>query len=158
MANKDLSGNPGNRLSGEDLQTMLSTVRHVPGRNKDTEDKPEKGNTAFKVLTVTAIVLFVAGAVILCFYLAGNLFSKDPLKGKWTLDGVTEYEFNGKGKGSLNLPLNRYEFSYVTEEGELKIDFTDPDAEDHIYFYSLTDNELTMIDGDETAFKFIRSD
>ena len=124
----------------------------------DTEDMPVKRNTAFRALIVTAIALFVTGAVIICVSLAVNVFCRDLLKGKWILDGVTEYEFDGKGKGSLKLPLNRYEFSYVTEEGELKIDFTDPYVEEHSYFYSLTDDELTLIDVDGTAFKFIRSD
>lgn len=158
MKDSGLPGDNRRSVRDEDLHMLKNTVRHLPGRSADAGDAPKKGNTAFRVLIVTAIALFVTGAVILCLSLAGNVFRSDPLKGRWTLDGVTEYEFNGKGKGTLDLPLNRYEFSYVAEEGELKIDFTDPYAEDHSYFYSLTDDELTLIDGDGTAIRFVRSD
>lgn len=143
-------------FTDEDLQKLKSTVRHMPDRNTNEADAPKKRNSAVGVL-IAGITLFVVGAVIMLICLAGNVFKNDPLKGTWDLDGVTGYEFYGKGHGTLILPMNRYEFGYMIEEGELRIDYADPAAEDCNYFYSLSDDELTLISSDGTTFRFSRA-
>ena len=144
MENKDLSGDACNRFSDEDLQTMLGTVRHVSNKQdndirelyglsgKGERESARKKDKTVIVIIVAGIVILVIAIGLVCSYFIGRALEHDPLKGVWSLDDVTIYSFNGKGHGTLSLPLNSYEFDYVLEDNVIKIDFTDADAIDPI--------------------------
>ena len=68
----------------------------------------------------------------------------DVLKGTWNLDGVTVYQFNGKGTGSLNLPESSYAFTYKIKDNTLAIDFKDETAQDKTYTFTAEKNKLTL--------------
>ena len=170
MDNTEHKEDTGNRFSDEELQNMLGTVRHVPNKqDNDMRDlyglsgKSERESSKKKDRTL--IVMIIAGIVILVIILGfiisllvGRALEHDPLKGTWTLDDVTVYTFNGKGHGKLNLPLNAYEFDYVLEGNRIEIDFSDPDAIDRSYSYSVTDDELVFTGDDDTVYVFVRTD
>ena len=170
MENKDLSGDAGNRFSDEDLQTMLGTVRHVSNKQdndirelyglsgKGERESARKKDKTVIVIIVAGIVILVIAIGLVCSYFIGRALEHDPLKGVWSLDDVTIYSFNGKGHGTLSLPLNSYEFDYVLEDNVLKIDFTDADAIDRSYIFTVTEEELILTDSDENVFKFERTD
>ena len=170
MENKDLSGDAGNRFSDEDLQTMLGTVRHVSNKHeenmydlyglsdRDTRKATRKKDKTLITMIVAGIVIIVIGLGFICAYFFSRLLEHDPLKGVWSLDDVTIYSFNGKGHGTLSLPLNSYEFDYVLEDNVIKIDFTDADAIDRSYIFTVTEEELILTDSDENVFKFERTD
>lgn len=90
--------------------------------------------------------LIVAFAVLLVFglvMLVGSL-RHDDLKGAWALDDTTVYEFDGRGHGTLRLPLGSYAFSYAIEGDFLTIDFEDETAVDAGYSYNRSGNVLTL--------------
>lgn len=95
-------------------------------------------------LIAALVALFALAVVMLA---TGH---KDGLKGTWTLDSTTVYEFDGKGGGALRLPLNTYEFSYTAENGTLAIDFADHAASDAVYRYSVRGSTLTLDNGSMT--------
>ena len=170
MENKDLSGEAGNRFSDEDLQTMLGTVRHVSNKHeenvydlyglsdRDTRKASRKKDKTLIVMIVAGIVILVIGLGLICSYFIGSALEHDPLKGVWSLDDVTIYSFNGKGHGTLSLPLNSYEFDYALEDNVIKIDFSDADAIDRSFIFSVSDKELILTDVDENVFVFERTD
>ena len=73
-----------------------------------------------------------------------RMFTRDELAGQWALDQTTVYEFDGHGRGTLQLPLNSYDFSYRRNEQELTIDFDDDTATDNVYSYSVSDTSLEL--------------
>ncbi len=88
----------------------------------------------FAVLTLTIVL-------IACFCGASDA---DVLKGTWNLDGVTVYQFDGKGAGSLNLPNNSYAFTYEINNGSLFINFENEKARDKTYAFTIEKDTLTL--------------
>ena len=89
------------------------------------------------------------GGLMLLFLLVGIIIfytGSDELKGRWDLDGTTAYEFDGNGKGSMVLPLNKYPFQYTIDKKEKKIsiDFEDEKASDYTYSYVVDADYLTL--------------
>ena len=74
--------------------------------------------------------------------------------GTWTLDETTVYEFNGKGHGTLHLPLESYDFSYTIEDGFLTIDFADETATDAGYRYTRSGSALTLDTNTGMVYRF----
>lgn len=101
-----------------------------------------------RILHGALIAAFVALFAFAAVKLATG--HRDGLKGTWTLDSTTVYEFDGKGGGALCLPLNTYEFSYTAENGTLAIDFADHAASDAVYRYSVRGSTLTLDNGSMT--------
>ena len=99
--------------------------------------------------------LIVAFAVLLVFGLVMLVISlrHDDLKGAWVLDDTTVYEFDGRGHGTLRLPLGSYAFSYTTEGNFLTIDFDDETAVDAGYSYSRSGNVLTLDNNTGTVYR-----
>ena len=100
------------------------------------------------MLICAAIAVIIAAAVLIA-----RFGSTDALKGTWDLDGVTVYEFDGKGAGSLNLPSNSYAFTYEIKNGTLAIDFESEAARDTTYAFTADKNKLTLTDGEGTDSK-----
>ena len=70
--------------------------------------------------------------------------SIDNFIGNWTIDGITNYEFDGKGNGKLKLPKNEYSFKYTIENNEIYLDYEDEKATDSDYEYSFEDEKLVL--------------
>lgn len=104
------------------------------------------------------ILSVVLTALIFVFILAGvKLFHslrRDELKGTWTLDETTVYEFDGKDHGTLHLPLESYDFSYTIEDGFLTIDFADETATDAGYRYTRSGSALTLDTNTGMVYRF----
>lgn len=99
--------------------------------------------------------LIVAFAVLLVFGIVMLVSSlrHDDLKGAWALDDTTVYEFDGRGHGTLRLPLGSYAFSYATEGDYLTIDFEDETAIDAGYIYERSGNVLTLDTDTGTVYR-----
>ena len=93
-----------------------------------------------RTLVLSLIIVFVAAVIMIAKGL-----HRDELKGIWSLDQTTVYEFDGKGKGTLHLPLNDYAFTYTIDNNSVSIDFTDEHATDTAYTYSV-DGAILILD------------
>ncbi len=148
------------RQHDEDLEKILSTVKHVPGR--DGQERPSERNAGKKDKKekLPSVILICASVVIACVvFLAAFLIiygRKDDLAGKWSPDNVTVYSFNGRGRGEMVLPLNTYDFRYVLEDGMIRIDFADESVEDREYIYVISDGVLKLTGNDGMEFRFTR--
>ena len=78
---------------------------------KKESNKKRKKNTKARAILLL-ILLFIVVAVITYFIVKITVFKTDKFAGTWTVDGTTNYEFDGKGKGKLKLPSDEYIFSY----------------------------------------------
>ena len=97
------------------------------------------GRFAWHVLFFVMIALFLFSAAMIV-----RMFTRDELAGQWALDQITVYEFDGHGRGTLQLPLNSYDFSYRRNEQELTIDFDEDTATDNVYSYTVSDTSLEL--------------
>lgn len=105
-----------------------------------------------KILSCATLAVFIlATAIVLIVHFCAN--ATDVLKGTWDLDGVTMYQFDGKGSGSLNLPSNNYAFTYEINDGTLIIDFESEAARDKTYTFTADKNKLTLTDNEEKESK-----
>ena len=94
------------------------------------------------LLVLSLLIVFI---VVVMMIIRG--FRRDELKGIWALDQTTVYEFDGRGSGSLHLPLGDYAFYYTVEDKRLSIDFSDEQAADAAYSYSI-DGSIMTLDND----------
>ena len=90
-----------------------------------------------------AILILIIG-VIVALFLGGG----DDLKGTWSLDDVTVYQFDGNGSGAMILPNSTYDFDYKINENEVSIDFESEKARDFTYTFSVEKNTLTLVGGE----------
>lgn len=111
--------------------------------------KAEKKRRQRRMIVIIAIFVVVLSLVTLLIVKSCN--KADELKGTWDFDGVTVYQFDGKGNGSLNLPSNHYEFTYEINENEVSIDFKNDNANDVAYTFSLEKDKLTLIYSEDKA-------
>ena len=94
---------------------------------------------------MTIITVILAAVLILSVILIVKSCSgSDVLKGTWNLDGVTVYQFDGNGHGSLNLPSNTYAFTYEIKDNELHIDFESDAARDAAYSFTVEKDKLIL--------------
>ena len=98
------------------------------------------GGVALAIL-ILIIVLIVKGC-------SGGT---DVIAGKWDVDGITFYEFNGKGNGALILPNSTYGFTYEIETNQLIIDYKDDSLHDGSYTFEINGDKLTLIGGEGTV-------
>ena len=94
----------------------------------------------YRVLLAVLAVVFVLSAAMV----ARELLKHDALKGTWTLDESTAYVFDGKGSGTLHLPMGSYAFSYTIEDNIVTLDFADEALTDASYSFLLGRNALTL--------------
>lgn len=97
------------------------------------------------IFLITCVIVVVLTVVIIC------ILSRSPVQGKWTVDGVTTYEFRRNGTGTLILPSSEYEFVYSIKEDILYIDFDYEGAKDAQYKFTVEGDVLTMEGGNTTT-------
>ena len=125
--------------------------------NNDKEMREKKDKKVIneqqkkKIIIKAIIVLFFIIFIIVLFCIV----HKDKLYGKWTTDGNTVYEFNGKGKGSLTVPSTKLLFSYKISKNKIHIDFIDENAEDGDYEYFIKDVKLTLTETQKTKSEYV---
>lgn len=105
---------------------------------KENTKKRKKNNKPVIILLI--IILFI-GAVVIGYFAVNK---KDKFVGNWTVDGTTNYEFDGKGNGKLKLPTDEYKFTYKIEGNKLQIDYESKDATDSDYEYSFKGDKLHL--------------
>lgn len=110
---------------------------------KKESNKKRKKNTKARAILLL-ILLFIVVAVITYFIVKITVFKTDKFAGTWTVDGTTNYEFDGKGKGKLKLPSDEYIFSYKIENDKLHIDYESDKANDSDYEYSFKKDKLVL--------------
>ena len=98
-------------------------------------------------------VLFVAACLIVVFFaiaLAWYVFSVDntQLNGTFAYDEVTVYVFDGAGKGTMHTAVDDYAFTYTVRWHTVAIDYENEAAKDRKYSFELTEDMLTLIQGD----------
>ena len=106
--------------------------------NKSRHNKRKRNIAKFIFVLVFIIIIgFIIFSVI-----KGN--KKDGLEGTWTVDGITNYEFDGKGNGKLKVPTNEYKFTYVLQNNKIYMDYESDKATDSDYEYSLENGKLEL--------------
>ena len=103
------------------------------------------------LLAVLAVVLVLSAAMI-----ARGALKGDGLKGSWALEEGTVYEFDGKGGGTLRLPMGSHDFSYTTEQNLLTLDFAEDSAADSSYSFSVDGKSLTLDTNTGTVYRLER--
>ena len=112
-----------------------------------------------KLKIIIPIVIFVVLIVICLVFIHPNKSKKvksnnNELIGLWDIDGNTKYEFSEDGKGKLIVPLAEYEFTYIITDDTLSIDFENENSTDMKYTYKVSDNELEIINTDDSSLHF----
>ena len=85
------------------------------------------------------IVLIIVGIVIFL-----NIPKNDKLVGLWDSDGNTKYEFDGKGKGKILVPMAEYIFAYSIKGNTVSIDFVNEKATDTVYEFKVSGDKLEL--------------
>ena len=116
---------------------------YLSPKRKAAKKRRQRRLTIITVILVVVLILSVLLIVKSCSSGGG-----DVLHGTWDLDGVTVYQFDGNGHGSLNLPSNTYPFTYEIKDNELHIDFESDAARDAAYSFSVKNGVLTMTGGE----------
>lgn len=109
------------------------------------------------IVAILIITIIVAGA----FFLVKNQnqsnttskvkTSDERLVSAWTTDGITVYEFENNGNGTLKLPSSEYKFTYVLNDNKMYIDFESDKAVDSNYEYSFENDKLILKGINSTA-------
>lgn len=118
-----------------------------PGMYLSPKRKAAKKRRQRRLIIISVILaaVMILSVILIVKSCSG---SGDALKGTWDLDGVTVYQFDGNGHGSLNLPSNTYAFTYEIKDNELHIDFESDAARDADYTFSVKNGVLTMTGGE----------
>lgn len=99
------------------------------------------------------LIAVVVGAIILgailgiSIALIVNHFSKPDITGRWDVDGVTAYEFEENGKGTLVLSLRQYEFDYSIDGDVLTITFPEGVGHEAKYTFDVNGNYMYWTGG-----------
>lgn len=127
--------------SRQTVNNRTYTRQHIPQKHRTAQKRRQRRLTIITVILAAVMILSIILIVKSC---SGS----DVLKGTWNLDGVTVYQFDGNGHGSLNLPSNTYAFTYEIKDNELHIDFESDAARDADYTFSVKNGVLTMTGGE----------
>ena len=127
-------------------QAQSSKGRYLSPTRK-TAIKRRKRQRAV-IVSLLALLFVVLIIVLICKGCSGRT---DALAGKWDFDGTTAYEFDGKGVGTMVLPSVSYDFKYEINGNELYIDFINESVHDSTYSFTVQNNTLTLVGGNDTA-------
>lgn len=125
-------------------------VRKNTNKRTVTNSAQPRAEGQQKKIQRPQITLIIA-ALLVVLILAVTLLKVDVLAGRWNMDDVTAYHFDGKGKGALVLPHAQYVFSYTIEEDVLCIDFDHEGAKDAEYTFHVEGDTLTLNGGNATT-------
>ena len=158
--NSDRQRQPQNRYSADrpvSQRTAQTSRQPVKNRTYTRQHIPQKRRTAKKrkqhrLLGISAAVLAIILLAILIIVVAKSCSSggdvpkgTDVLSGTWDLDGITVYQFDGKGNGALKLPDNTYSFTYKMKDNSLSIDFESESARDITYTFTVKNEKLLLV-------------
>lgn len=116
----------------------------------------QKKERKYGYLIAILAIFLICISIIVIFFTKDKSDTNDILFGNWNLDDVTEYYFDGKGNGSLNLPGKAYSFTYEIKDDELSIDFENENARDITYKFVINENKLTIIsDENNETIKYL---
>ena len=133
--NSDRQRQPQNRYSADrpvSQRTAQPSRQTVNNRTYTRQHIPQKRRTPKKrkqrrLLGISAAVLAIILLAVLIIVVAKSCSSggdvpngTDVLSGTWDIDGITVYQFDGKGNGALKLPDNTYSFTYKTKDSKYK--------------------------------------
>lgn len=127
------------------MATAQSRARHKRLRQR----RKRQRQAAIMVVVLILLLAVLVGLIV-------HMTRRDELRGTWTLDQVTAYEFDGKGHGALLLPQKHYEFDYTIDGKCLYIDFRDPTAEDTSYTYETSKDTLLLTNDNGQEYQFMR--
>ena len=120
------------------------------------ENKKERvGKSKLKKqrLILIFFAIIIVGIVLIIGIFGFNQIGKsnntnklDELCGLWNIDGITKYEFDGRGRGKMLLPESNleYDFTYKINDNKILIDFDSEDAKDYTYKYSIEKNVISF--------------
>lgn len=111
-----------------------------------SRERQQRQKRRKRVLLAAALSILILLIVLLAQSCSGG----DGLQGTWDYDGNTVYQFDGKGRGALRLPLTSYDFSYEIRGDQLHIDFSDEAVHDGSYAFTVNGDTLTLIGGEDT--------
>lgn len=102
------------------------------------------------------ILIFIVIAIITGFIIIIN--RTDRFNGNWSVDGITSFEFDGKGNGILKVPTDEYKFTYILDKDQIYIYYESEEATDATYKYSFQDDKLNLEDIDKTTgtYSFVK--
>ena len=75
-----------------------------------------------------------------------NSSKTDELTGLWEYDNNTKYEFDGKGKGKIIVPMENIEFTYTIKENIVSVDFINKESRDTEYEFKISKDSLELKD------------
>ena len=138
--------------SRQTVNNRTYSRQHIPQKHRTAQKRRQR-----RLFGASAAVLAIALLVVIIIVIArscsvgGNVLNggsvpngTDVLNGTWNLDGVTVYQFDGNGHGSLNLPSNTYPFTYEIKDNELRIDFESDAARDADYTFTVEKDKLIL--------------
>lgn len=139
-----------NNHSGKHRNVVRQNSRSQPKDSSGRHSIPAKAKSKrlkrFKLCTILLSgALIITVAALLFFKLCFNKYS---LSGRWDLDGVRYYSFNGDGNGLLELPENSYAFTYSINGDVLSIDFENENIRDFTYDFKVNGKKLTLVGGE----------
>jgi len=116
-------------------------------RHSDTPASPRDAKRSkrrlFLILLAIPAAVLIISIVFLCIGSSGSKAAAE-LKGKWKIDAVTVYEFDGVGSGVMHTAVKDYSFSYKANFGTLSIDYANDAATDRSYSYTLSGSTLFL--------------
>ena len=126
--------------SRQTVNNRTYSRQHIPQKRRTPKKRKQR-----RLLGISAAVLAIILLAILIIVVAKSCSGSDVLKGTWNLDGVTVYQFDGKGNGALKLPDNTYSFTYKTKDNSLSIDFESESAQDITYTFTVENEKLLLV-------------
>lgn len=141
------------QTSRQPVKNQTYTRQHIPQKRRTAKKRKQH-----RLLGISAAVLAIILLAILIIAVArscsvgGNVLNggsvpngTDVLNGTWNLDGITVYQFDGKGNGALKLPDNTYSFTYKMKDNSLSIDFESESARDITYTFTVKNEKLLLV-------------
>lgn len=157
----------GTSHAGRDAQEAVQLSRSVAPKqeNYDMGNRVSRTTKQKKkpfLWWIVAAAMVVLSLIVIPLFFKEGVIGGDVLKGTWSLDGTTVYQFEGNGKGAMILPNKAYSFSYIVNEEEMtvSIDFEHKKAKDATYSYQVGDDKLVLsgVGGGGIMFEFIKKD
>ncbi len=138
------------RRSYEEQKILLEQFNDAPKRRTPDPSRTAKMRKRRRKKRIRQTVAFFAVvaviiAAIILIVRSCSAAQKDALYGKWNLDGTTVYVFDGKGNGKMELPEKSYDFHYTIQDSTVIIDFTDENAKDFSYDFTVENDTLTLV-------------
>ena len=109
------------------------------------KDKINKKGLIIIILVVIVVIVMIAMAII-------NLSKPGyALEGSYTYNGNVKFDFNGKGKGTLQENGTKYKYTYSLDGNILSIDYKSKDKDDVSYIFDLKNDILTLVNKDDST-------